>query len=212
MLTLFDYGPSQNAWKVRELLRRLGTPYHSEPVSIFEGAGQAATHLARNPTGQVPAIALDDGTVCGESNAILLLLAEGTTYLPVARPARGRVLQWLFFEQNALESSLGTLRYWTLTGKLGARHPAVVDLVRARSRRSLQVLERGLAGDEFVAGPFSIADIALYAYGHAAAEAGLELVEFPRVAAWAERVRAHEGPLSPVIPYQVDPSSGGELP
>jgi glutathione S-transferase len=212
MITLYDYGPSQNCWKVRELLRRTGQPYRSVDVSIFRGDGQAPAFLARNPTGQVPMVEFEDGSAFGESNAILLLLAEGSTYLPGARAARGRVMQWLFFEQNALESSLGSLRYWTLTGKLAARPSEVVEMQRGRARRSLAVLDRGLATDGFIAGGFSIADIALYAYGHAASDAGIPLESYPNIARWVERVRAHEGPLAPVIPYSVDPDSWRELP
>jgi glutathione S-transferase len=212
MFTFYDYGPSQNGWKIRELLRRTGQPHRRVEIGIFRGEGQTADFLARSPTGQVPAITFEDGASVSESNAILALLAEGTPYLPADRVARGRTLQWLFFEQNALEPSVASLRYWTLTGKLAARHPAVIDAVRARARRALDVLERGLAGGRFLAGDFSIADIALYAYGHAAGDAGLSLDAYPRVAGWAERVRDHEGPLSPVIPYSVDPDSARELP
>src|SRR5574338_1335047 len=82
MLTLFDYPPSQNAWKVRLLLSHLGRSYRTEIVSIFEGAGRSAEYLAINPTGTVPAIRLDDGRTLAESNAILSYLADGTPYLP----------------------------------------------------------------------------------------------------------------------------------
>src|SRR5262245_46702924 len=85
VLTLFDYLPSQNAWKVRQLLHHLGTPYRTELISIFEGEGQRPDYLAINPTGAVPAIRLDDGRVLAESNAILMFLAEDTPYLPKDR-------------------------------------------------------------------------------------------------------------------------------
>src|SRR4051812_14368063 len=98
MLTLFDYLPSQNAWKVRQLLNHLQTPYRTEYVGIFEGEGQRPEYLAINPTGAVPAIRLNDGRVLAESNAILAFLAEGTSYLPEDAFGRAKVLQWLSFE------------------------------------------------------------------------------------------------------------------
>ncbi|HKE47260.1 MAG TPA: glutathione S-transferase N-terminal domain-containing protein, partial [Rhodanobacteraceae bacterium] len=98
MLTLFDYLPSQNAWKVRQLLNHLGMPYRTESISIFEGEGQRPEYLAINPTGAVPAIRLDDGRVLAESNAILTFLAEDTPYLPKDRFERAKVAQWLSFE------------------------------------------------------------------------------------------------------------------
>src|SRR5689334_21630026 len=97
MLTLFDYLPSQNAWKVRQLLHHLQAPYRTEHVSIFEGEGQRPEYLAINPTGAVPAIRLDDGRVLAESNTILAFLAEGTAYLPSDAFGRAKVLQWLSF-------------------------------------------------------------------------------------------------------------------
>jgi glutathione S-transferase len=78
MITLYDYLPSQNAYKVRLLLSQLQRPYLTEIISIFEGEGQRPEYLAINPTGAVPAIKLDDGRVLAESNAILVFLAEGT--------------------------------------------------------------------------------------------------------------------------------------
>ncbi len=94
MLTLFDYLPSQNAWKVRQLLQHLQRPYRTERVSIFEGEGQRADYLRISPTGTVPAIRLDDGCALAESNAILMYLAEGTPYLPEDAFDRAKVWQW----------------------------------------------------------------------------------------------------------------------
>lgn len=56
MLTLYDYLPSQNGWKIRQLLAHLRRPYRTELVGIFEGAGQRPEYLAINPTGAVPAL------------------------------------------------------------------------------------------------------------------------------------------------------------
>jgi glutathione S-transferase len=71
MITLYDYLPSQNAWKVRQLLHHLAIPYRTEITSIFEGHGQRADYRAVNPWGAVQGIKLDDGRVLSESNAIL---------------------------------------------------------------------------------------------------------------------------------------------
>ena len=92
MLTLFDYLPSQNAWKIRQLLQHLQRPYRTVEVSIFEGEGQRADYLRISPTGTVPAIQLDDGRTLAESNAILMYLAQGTPYLP--DDALGRAKVW----------------------------------------------------------------------------------------------------------------------
>src|SRR3982750_3841317 len=123
MLTLFDYLPSQNAWKVRQLLNHLQKPHRTEYIGIFEGEGQRPEYLAINPTGAVPAIRIDDGRV----------LAEGTAYLPDDAFGRAKVLQWLSFEGNYVEPAIGTLRHWILTGKAARRPRELVESRRAAS-------------------------------------------------------------------------------
>jgi glutathione S-transferase len=213
MLTLFDYLPSQNAWKVRQLLNHLGRPHKTEYVSIFEGEGQRPEYLAVNPTGAVPAIRLDDGHVLGESNAILAFLAEGTPYLPSDAFGRAKVLQWLSFEGNYVEPAIGTLRHWILTGKDARRPRELVESRRGASMKALGILDRELASRPFIAGDaYTIADISLFAYTSRAHEAKLPLGDFANVVAWIERVEAQPGFLAKMYPYSIDPHSGGELP
>src|SRR3546814_2158229 len=84
-----------------------------------------ASFLRIRPAGTVPAIEPDDGRVLAESNAILCYLADGTPYLPGDAFARAKVWQWLSFEQERIESQVGALRHWTLTGKLARRAPTL---------------------------------------------------------------------------------------
>ena len=211
MLKLYDYRPSQNAYKVRLLLNHLARPYETVEVSIFEGAGQAPAYRAINPTGAVPGLQLEDGRVLGESLAILVYLAEGTPYLPADAYERAKVLQWLSFENDYLQNSIGSLRYWKLTGK---RRPAeVVEGKTQVALRCLRILDEALARADFlVGGRYTIADMACFAYTHLAEDAGLPLAEYPNVLAWIGRVQAQPGFLDRVYPYSVDPHSGGELP
>jgi glutathione S-transferase len=213
MLTLYDYLPSQNAWKVRQLLHHLGRAYRTVEVSIFEGEGRGESYLRVSPTGTVPAIELDDGRTLAESNAILMYLADGTPYVPGDAFGRAKVQQWLHFEQERVESVLGALRHWTLTGKLVRRPPALVEAKRHAGARTLEILERELSGRDFIAGErYTIADIALFAYGSRAAEAGFALDEYPAIRAWIARVEAQPGFLATMHPYASDPHSVRELP
>lgn len=212
MLTLFDYLPSQNAYKVRLLLSHLGLPYRTELVSIFEGEGQSAEYLAINPTGAVPALRLEDGRLLAESNAILTYLASGTPYLPSDPYAAAVVQQWMSFEQDYV-LNIASLRHWRMTGKLARRPAALVEMRRAGGLRALQILNRALATRPFITGTaYTIADISLFAYTHRADEAGLPLREYPHVCRWIERVRAQAGFLDEHYPYTIDPHSAGELP
>ena len=212
MITLYDYLPSQNAWKVRLLLNHLDMPYRTEVVRIFEGEGQRPEFLAVNPTGAVPALRLPDGRVLAESNAILTYLAHGTPYLPADAFGQAKVQQWLSFEQDHV-ASIATLRHWTLTGKLARRAPALVDRLRRVAHKALDILDRELAQRPFIAGAtYTIADMSLFAYVHRADEAGLAPADYPGIVGWIDRVRAQPGFLGKVYPYSLDPFSGNELP
>ncbi len=213
MLTLFDYLPSQNAYKVRLLLNHLKMPYRTEFVGIFDGEGQRPEYLAINPTGAVPAIRLDDGRVLAESNAILGFLAEGSAYLPSERFERAKVEQWLSFECNYVEPSIGTLRHWAMTGKDARRSRELVESRRDASLKALRILDRELTRHPFIAGDaYTIADMSLFAYAGRAHEANLPLADFSGVCAWIDRVKAQAGFLEKMYPYSIDPHSAGELP
>jgi glutathione S-transferase len=138
--------------------------------------------------------------------------SEGTQFMPSAMPAKGKVLQWLFFEQNYLEPSLGALQHWVRTGKVVRRDPVLVAFQRDRAMGALTALDRGLAGHDFVAGSLSIADIALYAYGHMAEAAGLDTHALANYRAWLRRFAESDSPLAPTYPYSIDPASSEELP
>jgi glutathione S-transferase len=208
MLTLFDYLPSQNGWKIRVLLGLLELPYDTRHVSIFEGESHTQAFLSLNPAGAVPVLGLDDGRAIAESNAILAYLAEGTPYLPRDRYDRAKVLQWLFFEQYHVEPVIGSLRFWTLTGRL-ERNSAMLAGKREAGIRTLTAMDRALDGADFLVGEnLSIADICVYAYSHRAEDCGFHLADYPAVSAWVIRVRDAIGPNYPIHPYSVDPHSG----
>lgn len=213
MITLYDYLPSQNAWKVRLLLNHLGRPFRQELVSIFDGRGQEPGFRSISPTGTVPALRLEDGRVLAESNAILMYLAEGTRYLPDDAYDRAKVWQWLCFEQERVESQIGALRHWTLTGKLARRPAFLVEIKRKGARKALAILDAELATREFIAAErYTIADMSLYAYASQAGDAGLTLSSCPHVQAWIACVEAQPGFLPTMYPYSIDPASTRDLP
>ena len=213
MLTLYDYLPSQNAYKVRLLLSHLDLAYRTEMISIFEGEGQAPDYLLKNPTGAVPVLELEDGRVIAESNAILFYLAEGSQFLPDDRFDRAKVVQWLSFEGDYIQSTVATLRHWTMTGKLARQPRALIHMKRAGSLKILSIMDRELATRPFLAGErYTIADMSAFAYVHRANEAELPLEDYAHVNAWIERVKAQPGFLEKTYPYSIDPHSGKDLP
>jgi|SRR5271167_3739680 len=213
MITLYDYLPSQNAWKVRQLLGHLGIPYRTEIVGIFEGEGQTPRYLAVNPWGAVPAIRLEDGRVLCESNAILWYFSGRTRFRSEDAFEQAKIFQWLSFEADYVQTSVGSLRFWTLTGKLSARPASLVEGKRAVAGRALGILDRELSQRLFVAGnSYSIADISMFAYAHLANEAGILTTRLPSFESWVARVKAQEGHLAEMHPYSIDSHSFAELP
>jgi glutathione S-transferase len=213
MITLYDYLPSQNAYKVRLLLNHLGIPYATKIVWIFAGEGQEPSFLARSPAGAVPVLELEDGRVLTESNAILFYLAQGTRYFPSDAWNQAQVLRWMFFEEDFIQNGLASLRHWTMTGKLARRSPEMIAVKQTASRKTLDILERALQGRSFLTdGGYTIADMSVFAYVSRASEAGIDVTGFSAVNAWIDRVRSQSGFLDAVHPYSMDPQSSSELP
>ena len=192
-MRLYDFHESGNGYKVRLLMNQLGIPHERIELDILKGETRTPAFLSKNPNGRIPLLELDDGTCLAESNAILFYLALGTEFLPEDRLDRARVLQWMFFEQYSHEPYVAVVRFWHFSGQA----EAMADEIPARMGRGYQalgVMEQHLAErDFFVAGRYSIADIALYAYTHVAEEGRFELARFPQVQAWLERVSAQPG-------------------
>ena len=210
-MKLYEHASSGNCLKCRIVLRQLELPYESVSVDLFLGETRTAEHFARNPDGRIPVLETDDGETIPESAAILLHLAEGTPLLPAPGTLeRARVHQWMFFEQNRIEADLAVARFMKLAGR-DATLPEAFGQRLERGRDALAALDRGLADRRaFVAGDtYTVADIALYGYGHCGADAGADPREHPHVAAWLDRVEATPGFVNDLEPV---PAHVGERP
>jgi glutathione S-transferase len=189
MLRLYDYLESGNGYKVRLLLTQLGREFEWIDLDILKGETRRPEFLRKNPNGKIPVLELEDGTCLSESNAILFWLAEGTAYLPDDRLDRARVLQWMFFEQYSHEPYIAVVRFWNHAGLATEKRDLLPEKTE-HGYRALGVMEEHLESRPFFVGErYSIADIALYAYTHVAGEGGFDLLRFPAVGAWLERVR-----------------------
>jgi glutathione S-transferase len=192
-MLLYDNPVSGNCYKVRLLLAHLGIPYDRHELSIMDKSERPEVLGGLNPALHVPTLVLDDGRALGESNAILWYLADGTRYVPEGRYERAQVLQWMFFEQFDHEPGVGMPRFW-LQFHGDEIDPHMLAERQAGGYRALDVMERHLAGREFlVGGRYSIADISLYAYTHVADEGGFDLERYPAIRAWLDRVASQPG-------------------
>ncbi len=199
-MRLYDYLDSGNGYKVRLLLAHLAIPYELVEVDILAGESRTEQFLAMNPNGRIPVIETDDCRTLAESNAILFYLAEGTNYLPEPRIDRARVLQWMFFEQYSHEPYIATSRFWLRHVEATTERERLLESKKEGGYAALGVMESHLADADFlVAGRYTIADIALYAYTHVADQGGFDLDGYPAVRRWLGRVAAQPG-FIPMLP------------
>jgi glutathione S-transferase len=191
-VVLYDSAVSGNCYKVRLLFALLGVEYERRELSVVDKSNREEELGALNPGLRVPTVVLDDARPLGESGAILWYFAEGTRYVPDDAYDRAKVLQWMFFEQYSHEPFIAVARHWVLHDM--APSEEALEERRRGGYVALDALERGLTdGRDFLAGDFSIADIALYAYTHVAPEGGFDLSGHPGIHAWIERVAAVPG-------------------
>jgi glutathione S-transferase len=194
MITVHGMKASGNCYKVQLLLEQLGLEYRWVEVDILNGQNRHADFLARNPSGEVPVLELEDGRCLVESDAILCYLADGTPLLPADRWLRAQALRWMFFEQYSHEPCIAVSRF--ICRFLPPDHPRREELPRlhVRGLRALSLMDKHLQRQPFfVESGYSVADIALYAYTHDAPAAGFDLGHFPAVQAWLQRVEAQPG-------------------
>jgi glutathione S-transferase len=186
---------SGNCYKVRLALAQLRAPFELVEIDILKGDSHTPDFLAKNPSGRVPLLEAEPGRYIPESNAILWFLADGTPLLPTDPIERAQTLQWMFFEQHALEPNLGAAYFWLTLVKGGRdlQQHAFEDWME-EGHRALGVMEKHLTRHRFFSDDhYSIADIALYAYTHLADRCEFDLSAFPAIRDWLKRVEAQPG-------------------
>ena len=194
MYKLYSMQSSGNSYKVRLALALLNIPYEAVEIDILRGESRTPEYLAKNPSGQIPLLEVD-GRFLAESNAILWYVAAETPLSPENRLARAEALQWMFFEQHALEPNIGAAYFWLslVRGGRELQTHALEDWME-RGYAALQVMENHLKTHQyFAAGQLTVADIALYGYTHVADRCDFDLSTFPAIRAWLHRVEQTMG-------------------
>ena len=180
-----------NGHKVSIALEELGLPYSLRVLDLSANEQKEPWFLAINPNGRIPAIVdHDEGDFAVfESGAILIYLAEKTGRLmPQDAKGRSRVLQWLMFQMGGVGPMMGQanvfFRYFP--EKL---QPAI-DRYQGEVRRLFRVLDGHLARNEYLAGDYSIADIANWAWVRTHNWSGVAIDDLPNLARWRDQIRA----------------------
>lgn len=179
---------SGNCLKVKWVCDYLNIAYEWVDIDIMAGDTRTAEFLAKNPTGQVPCIELDDGRCLSQSNAIMLYLADGSDLIPQDPYLKARMNEWLFWEQYSHEPYIAVLRFHMkyLGKRAEERDPDKVT----RGHKALQHMEDMLSSTYLLGEKLSLADIALYAYTHLAHEGGFDLAPYPRISTWLRQVKS----------------------
>ena len=192
MIDLY-YWPTPNGWKISIMLEECGLEYTMIPVDIGRGDQFKPEFLAISPNNRMPAIV--DHDVEGEpasvfeSGAILMYLAEKAgRFLPADPRARLEVMQWIFWQVGGLGPMAGQLGHFTNYA------PENIEYAQKRYgdeyNRLLGVIEKQLAGKDYLCGEYSIADMASWPWVVVHERLSQSLNEFPRVTAWDERMKA----------------------
>ncbi len=180
-----------NGYKISIALEELALPYKLIALDLAKREQKTPGFLAINPNGRIPAIVdrdADDFAVF-ESGAILIYLAEKTGKLmPPDVKGRSRVLQWLMFQMGGIGPMMGQANvfYRYLPEKI----PAAIDRYQGESKRLFRVLDGHLKDNEYLAGDYSIADIANWAWVRTHRWSGVDIGDLPHLRRWRDQIRA----------------------
>ncbi len=185
MIDLYSWS-TPNGWKASIMLEELGVPYKLHPIDISKGMQHTPEYLRVNPNNKIPAI-VDEGVAIFESAAILIYLAEKYgRFLPTSGPNRYRVLEWLAWQVAGVGPMFGQLGHFTM--QASTQIPYAIERFLTESRRLLKVLDHDLQSSEYIAGDYSIADMATYPWTVMAIDRAAQSSEYGAVRSWLQRV------------------------
>ena len=194
MIDLY-YWTTPNGHKITIFLEEAGLDYRIIPVNISQGEQFKPDFLKISPNNRIPAIVDLDPAEAGapvsvfESGAILLYLAEKTgQFIPADLRGRVEVLQWLFWQMGGLGPMAGQNHHFALYAP--EKIPYAIERYVKETSRLYAVLDKRLADREFVAGAYSIADMAAYPWVVPWERQGQKLDDFPNLKRWFDAIAA----------------------
>ncbi len=188
------YWPTPNGIKITIMLEECGLPYEVRPVNIAKGEQFQPAFLAISPNNRMPAIVDPDGPggqpiSVFESGAILQYLGRKTgKFYPADERGRVEVDQWLFWQMGGLGPMAGQAHHFRQYAPEKIAYG--IDRYTKECNRLYGVMDRRLASREFLAGSYSIADMASFPWVRPHQNQGQDLAEFPNLKAWFDRMNA----------------------
>ncbi|HZS83862.1 MAG TPA: glutathione S-transferase N-terminal domain-containing protein [Stellaceae bacterium] len=193
MIDLYTW-TTPNGRKVSIMLEEIGAAYRTHPVDITKGEQFAPPFLAINPNGKIPAIIDEEGPGGApislfESGAILIYLAEKSgQLLPQETRARMATLQWLMFQMGGIGPMFGQRHHFYRAAP--EKVPYALERYTKETHRLYGVLDKRLAEAAYLAGDYSIADIATYPWVARWEWHDLDWAKFPHVERWFKAIGA----------------------
>ncbi len=194
MIDLYTWG-TPNGRKVSIMLEECGLPYRAHAIDIGKGEQFSAEFLAVCPNGKIPAILDPDGPdgkpmALFESGAILVYLAgKSGRFLPADDRGRFEALQWLMFQMAGVGPMFGQVHHFVRAAPEPV--PYAIERYSKETKRLYAVLDKQLGEREFLAGEYSIADIATYPWVARHEWHKVDLADFPNVKRWFDAIGAH---------------------
>ena len=188
------FWPTPNGWKISIMLEECGLPYHVIPVNISAGDQFKPEFLAISPNNKMPAIVDPNGPdgqpiSVFESGAILTYLARKTgKFMPTDERGRVMVEQWLFWQMGGFGPMLGQNHHFNHYAP--EKIPYAMNRYITETKRLYGVLDKQLATHEFVAGDYSIADMAIIGWVKAWERQGVDMAVLPHVKRWYDSLLA----------------------
>jgi len=189
------YWPTPNGWKITILLEELGVPYQLHYVDIGKGDQFKPEFLAIAPNNRMPALTDPEGPggkpiSMFESGAIMMYVGRkfGAFYPLEDERARVEVEQWLMWQMGGFGPMLGQNHHFRTYAP--EKIPYAVKRYEDEAHRLYRVLDTRLADREFVAGDYSIADMAIVGWAKSHERQGIDLAEFPNAKRWFETLMA----------------------
>ncbi len=195
-----------NGWKASITLEELAVPYTVHPIALMKGDQKQPDFLKINPNGRIPAIVdRDEGDFAVfESGALMIYLAEKYgRLLPSDRKGRSQVIQWLMFQMGGVGPMQGQANVFFRYAP--EKIPYAIDRYQTETKRLYKVLDARLADHEFLAGDYSIADIANWSWVSIHFWAGVDISDLPHLQRWIEAIRARPAvQRGIVVPEPID--------
>ncbi len=194
MITLYT-AATPNGRKASIMLEECSLDYTVHPLALGKGEQKQDWYLRINPNGRIPAIVDHDhdDVAVFESGAILIYLAEKTgQFLPQNTSEspndRSLVIQWLMFQMGGLGPMMGQANVFFRYAE--EKIPYAIERYQKETRRLLEVLDAKLADNEYLAGAYSIADIANFSWARTASWSGVESRDLKNLSRWIEAIKA----------------------